>query len=798
MKTKSKLIVVYGVLLLVSFLWQRGGDERRGESAGGPEFEGKRLLVLFERVVESEGDLSDLAWIEANFEVWRPERVDGKVDLRAIQASIERSGAEELWVAGSGYGSVDAVLLAEQLGREKTEGVLLVDPVVSTRFELLGDERLNTAMKAFQLAWFWVLDHAVPHFGYAEQLPYNLSTAKRIFEADQKEAEIAYRNLNTPIGLIFEGIEAAFLTERERAYLEVNPNASLLSYDGLRDQGEISFSPRSEGVGEAAFFADYEGIKLGSLWGGFLLAVSTLASEDFACIGGGLLASSGAIDLVPAILGCLLGIFWGDLGIYFIGRSFGATALELPVLRRMVSGGSLHKSKAWFEKRGVALVVLTRFFPGSRVPTYFAAGVVKVSWIRFSWALLVASAVWTPILVLASYYAGEAFLEFFESIGAGGWFGIVLVIVAFAIGARLFAKLVTWRGRRLLYSQWRRLVSWEFWPMWAVYLPVVPYIIWLSLRYRSISLPFSVNPCMPASGLVYESKIQILEHLSKHGVPVARFEAIELDLPLEDKLSRLDAFMNRLDLPFPVVLKPDIGQRGQGVTVIKSREQARSFFEGQNEDSIVQEFIGGSEYGVFYQRFESKKLGWISSITDKRTTSVVGDGQSTLEELILGDQRAVCMAKYFLSEYESQLDSVPQKGERFMLASIGTHSRGAVFLDGEELITPELEEAVDSFSSRVEGFHFGRYDLRVPSVEHLKRGEGIRVIELNGITSEPTNMYDPKHGPFFGWSSLMRQWKSIFELAKENRLAGHEPVSKRYVVKLAIAHFRGSPSRSLS
>lgn len=359
-------------------------------------------------------------------------------------------------------------------------------------------------------------------------------------------------------------------------------------------------------------------------------------------------------------------------------------------------------------------------------------------------------------------------------------------------------KLATWRGRRLLYSSWRRITAFEFWPIWAVYLPVLVKIVWLAIRYRSVSLPFSVDPFMPASGLVYESKIQILERLRKHGVPVARFEAIDFELEPEEKIARLQRFMEREGLNFPVVLKPDVGQRGQGVELVSSREEAKSFFATQEEHSIAQEFIPGKEYGVFYYRFAGSSKGVVSSITDKRMTFVTGDGVSSLERLILADERAVCMARFFLEKFEAELDRVLADGERFELASIGTHSRGALFLDGASLITSELSEAVDAFSRNVDGFHFGRYDLKVPDEESLKRGEGIRVIELNGITSEPTNMYDPKHGALFGWKSLMRQWELIFALAKENRLAGHEPVSKSYVVKLAIVYWRGVPSRSLS
>ena len=801
MSLKFKFLTGYLVTLLASYLWQAmAPNESPNAAIEFSDFEQEILLVFPRLGVERESDGRVLEAVRGKKNII-PQQVElgmTESDVREKISVIRSRNISKIHVVSFGYGTIKAMLFASQV-EELVESVLLVDPQLSTRLELLGDMRLNGAMKAFQLAWFWIAEHAVPHFGSSKSWPYNLDTSRLVFNSDQVKASSAFATYG---GGIFVGI-AEGNDESVSIYSSVNQRAKVYSYSNTFaladaatdwDSGGLEVS---EDTGSASF-EDFPGRQLDPLWGGFLLAVATLASEDFACIGGGLLAASGSIELLPAILGCLLGIFFGDLAIFFIGRTFGATALELPILRLLVSGKSLNKSKAWFEKRGVALVVLTRFFPGSRVPTYFAAGVVKVGWIRFASALLIASTIWTPILVLASFYYGETFLDFFESLGAGGWLGIVAVIVTFAVLARVVASLATWKGRRLLCSRWRRLVGWEFWPMWLVYLPVIPQILWLVLRYRSVSLPFSVNPCMPASGLVYESKIQILKHLEEHGVPIARFEAIPVGLSPEEKLERLAGFMSQLKLSYPVVLKPDIGQRGQGVLVANDESEARSFFEDQVEDTIAQEYIGGSEYGVFYQRLASREMGEVTSITDKRTTFVVGDGESTLEELILNHPRTVCMARFFLAQFEDRLEEIPQEGERFMLASIGTHSRGAVFLDGRDLLTPELQAAVDAFSKGVVGFHFGRYDLRVPSAEHLRRGEGIRVIELNGITSEPTHMYDPKHGPIFGWASLMHQWRDIFRIAKENRLAGHEPVSKRYVLRLAVAYFRGFPSQSLS
>jgi hypothetical protein len=74
---------------------------------------------------------------------------------------------------------------------------------------------------------------------------------------------------------------------------------------------------------------------------------------------------------------------------------------------------------------------------------------------------------------------------------------------------------------------------------------------------------------------------------------------------------------------------------------------------------------------------------------------------------------------------------------------------------------------MDEISKSYEGFYFGRYDIKVPSVEDLKTGKNISVIELNGVTSESTNIYDPQHSFFYGVKTLCKQWKIAYEIGEE-------------------------------
>jgi hypothetical protein len=87
------------------------------------------------------------------------------------------------------------------------------------------------------------------------------------------------------------------------------------------------------------------------------------------------------------------------------------------------------------------------------------------------------------------------------------------------------------------------------------------------------------------------------------------------------------------------------------------------------------------------------------------------------------------------------------------------------------LITPALTAAVERVSRTFDGFYFGRYDVRTESAEAFKRGE-FTVIELNGLTSEATSIYDPKHSVWFGWRVLCRQWRLAFEIGAANRARG--------------------------
>src|SRR5882672_11483813 len=155
---------------------------------------------------------------------------------------------------------------------------------------------------------------------------------------------------------------------------------------------------------------------------------------------------------------------------------------------------------------------------------------------------------------------------------------VVFLIVRFGL------PLSTYRGRRLLVSRWRRLTRWEFWPMWAFYPPIALYVLYLGVRYRSLTLFTAVNPAIPGGGFVGESKGAILSGLDASPNEVAPWALIPATLGLDERIRRASEFMTGHGLAYPVVLKPDTGERGSGVRVVRSAEGLTEYLEDANGD----------------------------------------------------------------------------------------------------------------------------------------------------------------------------------------------------------------------
>ncbi|MDH3626862.1 MAG: alpha/beta fold hydrolase [Acidobacteriota bacterium] len=705
----------------------------------------------------------------------------------------------------------------------QVESLVLISAIGVQELELFGRYDLNHAVHGAQLSAIWMAQEGLPHMGLLDGVFLGRPYARNFYDTDQRPLREILERFEPPLLVLHGRNDFLVLPEAAEEHHRIVPQSELVMTDSdhfmvFREPAETAGELRRwfdrVAIGEAPHRADATASRLAAaarpwdpasappfIGAALLIALSlivlaTFVQEDLACIATGLMIAQGRVGWLAGGLACFLGIFLGDLLLFFAGRWLGRAAVRRAPLRWFIRDEQIDISSRWFELKGPMVIFVSRFIPGTRLPTYFTAGVLKTRFLWFATYFFMAVAIWTPLLVFCAVLLGERAMFWFE--GLRRWLlpGTALLGLWMFIVVRVVVPLFSWRGRRMWRGRWLRWTHWEFWPPWLFYPPVILYLVYLGVRYRGPLLFTSTNPAMPASGFVAESKWQILQGLSDAGASIAKTGWIPAGGEAHERSAIVATFMQANSLDYPVILKPDAGQRGSGVAVIRSDDEVQSYFETMTSAALVQEFIEGHEFGVFYYRRPGDETGQIFSITDKTIPEVIGDGVHTVEQLILRDSRAVALADRYLAAQAKRLSQVLHDGERLPLVQLGTHCRGAIFRDGRSLGGEELTREIDRISKTYDGFYFGRYDVIVPDAAALSSGTGIRVIELNGVTSEATHIYDPRISVFEAWRTLFEQWRLAFEIGAANREAGVKPASIGQLIRLALDYRAHSRSHS--
>ncbi|ELR69975.1 hypothetical protein C900_04498 [Fulvivirga imtechensis AK7] len=237
--------------------------------------------------------------------------------------------------------------------------------------------------------------------------------------------------------------------------------------------------------------------------------------------------------------------------------------------------------------------------------------------------------------------------------------------------------------------------------------------------------------------------------------------------------------MDRIHLAFPIICKPDIGERGWMVQKVENENQLHSYIRQTSCAFLVQEYVDlPIEAGVFYYKSPGAKKGTVSSVVLKEMLTVTGDGHSTLQELIIRNDRAKLQWNPLKEKFNGKLTTILNAGEQMELVGIGNHCKGTKFLNGNYLINEKLTSTFDEISKNIEGFFFGRYDLRVKSIEDLYEGH-IKIMELNGAGAEPAHIYHPGSSLRKAYHVLFQHWNILYEISRENHALGTPYLSLR-------------------
>jgi hypothetical protein len=311
----------------------------------------------------------------------------------------------------------------------------------------------------------------------------------------------------------------------------------------------------------------------------------------------------------------------------------------------------------------------------------------------------------------------------------------------------------------------KKIFNWEFWPSFMFYLPLVPYACYLALKSRSVGFFLAANPGIQESGNGLESKYSTLLKFPNQYRPNTIFV---------QKNSAIEQTINSLKLKnilFPLIAKPDIGFRGLLVKKIYNIDELNAYLTKYNSiNLLIQEYIDlPNECGIFYIKNLNNNSGEVTSLTLKKYLSVIGNGTDTLKSLILKNNRSKNYAELMFSLHKEKLENIIQINEEFILSTIGNHAKGTQFINGNYLISSKLNNMIHDLSQSIVGWNYGRLDIKYHNFNDLVNGKNFKIIELNGIISEPTHIYDAEKGTYFSaLKNIAKHWKYLQKIAVEN------------------------------
>ncbi len=295
---------------------------------------------------------------------------------------------------------------------------------------------------------------------------------------------------------------------------------------------------------------------------------------------------------------------------------------------------------------------------------------------------------------------------------------------------------------------WVKWTNWEYWPAWLFNIPVL--FMWLIQGLRNYNLLFfsRVNLDIETGGFFSEEKWPIYQLFPNNHVPLGKL----IDPGYSD--SQLHSIFEGAGFNYPVLIKPNIGERGMGIEKIKDRHALEDYHHRTSFDYIIQEYISfEKEMSVLAYHMPDEDHVHVTSVCLKEKLTISGDGKSTLSELATRDYRSRIqwdrLSKYFDG------NRIPNAGEDLMLEPIGNHSRGTTFLNGNHLITEDFRKAIQQLFHSIDGeIYYGRFDIMFESIEDFIALRHFKIVEFNGVGSEPAHIYQPGYPLFKAYRCL--------------------------------------------
>ncbi|MBW4023138.1 MAG: hypothetical protein HIU92_08325 [Proteobacteria bacterium] len=160
---------------------------------------------------------------------------------------------------------------------------------------------------------------------------------------------------------------------------------------------------------------------------------ATFILEDAATVVTAMQVQAGSMSLEIGLGSLYAGIILGDLGLYGLGR----LAAHLPWLERFIPARRRDIGRDWLNSRLARVILVSRFLPGLRLPTYTTCGFLRTSFLVFAGTAIFATLIWTSLLFTVSMKLGHYIMGY---LGAWRWVGIGVFCIVLVVASRFFAR----------------------------------------------------------------------------------------------------------------------------------------------------------------------------------------------------------------------------------------------------------------------------------------------------------------------------------------------------------------------
>jgi hypothetical protein len=313
----------------------------------------------------------------------------------------------------------------------------------------------------------------------------------------------------------------------------------------------------------------------------------------------------------------------------------------------------------------------------------------------------------------------------------------------------------------------QKLFNWERWSYDVIYLPVGIVWLWYIVKARSIWYFTPVNPSLIFAGFEGGSKKEMFDQL-----PLWSYPTTLLIEPAEE-IEKVKSRMRLVNLNFPIVVKPDSGMWGVLFRIIKNEHELEMYHDKVGENYILQTYVDSSlEFSVFHIRYPGETKGIVTGLIVKDLLHVTGDGKKILAKLVAEHPSAKYKEEEMKKRHEENWNKIIPANEKYFLSMAGNHGAGAKFINLNHEIDQQLCDVFDRISNEAGQFYFGRYDLKCTSLEDLKAGKNIQVLEFNGAGAAITHVFDRNMSYGAALKEIVRHWRHLYRIGRINHKKG--------------------------